>query len=89
MPFIKKRDTRGFQSSVDARKIFIGREGELLFFVQNILSPEEHTYNILSIFGQGGVGKTTLLDRYRDETRAPEFKDYCLVARVDELLNDN
>jgi tetratricopeptide (TPR) repeat protein len=84
MPFVKKNDSQGSQPPTDARKIFIGREGELLFFVQNILKPEEPTHNIISIWGQGGVGKSTLLERIIAETHAPEFKDYCLTAMVDE-----
>jgi len=84
MPFVKKTDSQVSRPPTDVRKIFIGREGELLFFRQNILKPEDPTHNIISISGQGGVGKSTLLARYIDETHAPEFKDYCLIALVDE-----
>lgn len=76
MPFIKQ--------PTDARKIFIGRTSELLFFKQNILKPEEPTHNILSISGQGGVGKSTLLAQLIAEAHSTEFKDYCLTAIVDE-----
>ena len=54
MPFVRKTDSHGSQSPTDTRKLFIGRTGELLFFVQNILKPEEPTHNIISIWGQGG-----------------------------------
>ncbi len=64
MPFIRKTDSQGAQPPGDARTLFIGRMGELLFFVQNILKPEEPTHNIISISGQGGVGKSTLLTRF-------------------------
>ncbi len=84
MPFVRKTDSQGSQPPTDGRKIFIGRTGELLFFVQNILKPEEPTHNIISIWGQGGVGKSTLLSRFIDEARSAEFKDYCLTAIVDE-----
>jgi len=84
MPFIKKADLHGLTPPIDARKIFIGRTGELLFFTQNILKPEEPTHNIISISGQGGVGKSTLLARLIDEAHSPTFKDYCLTAIVDE-----
>ena len=84
MPFIKQADSHGSKPPTDARKIFIGRKGELLFFKQNILKPEEPTHNILSISGQGGVGKSTLLARFIDEAHTAEFKDYCLTAIVDE-----
>ena len=85
MPFVRKTNPEGSQTPTDTRKLFIGRTGELLFFVQNILKPEEPTHNIISIWGQGGVGKSTLLTRFIDEAHSAEFKDYCLTATVDEL----
>src|SRR5207248_1355307 len=85
MPFVRKTDSQGFQLPTDTRKLFIGRTGELLFFIQNILKPEEPTHNIISIWGQGGVGKSTLLARFIDEAHSAEFKDYCLTATVDEI----
>src|SRR5258708_3292341 len=84
MPFVKKNDSQGSQPPTDARNIFIGRTGELHFFVQNILTPEDPTHNIISISGQGGVGKSTLLARFIDEAHSTNFKDYCLTAIVDE-----
>src|SRR5690349_14764073 len=85
MPFVRKTNPEGSQTPTDTRKLFIGRTGELLFFVQNILKPEEPTHNIISIWGQGGVGKSTLLARFIDEANSADFKDYCLTATVDEL----
>ncbi len=84
MPFVRKTDSEGSQPPTDARKLFIGRTGELLFFVQNILKPVEPTLNIISISGQGGVGKSTLLTRFIEEAHAADFKDYCLTGMVDE-----
>src|SRR5947209_2352523 len=84
MPFVRKTDSQGSQPPTDTRKLFIGRTGELLFFVQNILKPTDPTHNIISISGQGGVGKSTLLARFIDEAHSPTFKDYCLTALVDE-----
>jgi tetratricopeptide (TPR) repeat protein len=85
MPFVRKTGSQGAQPPTDTRKLFIGRKGELLFFVQNILKPEDPTHNIISIWGQGGVGKSTLLSRFIDEAHSANFKDYCLTATVDEL----
>jgi tetratricopeptide (TPR) repeat protein len=84
MPFIKKNDAQAVQPPTDARTLFIGRMGELLFFVQNILKPEVPTHNIISISGQGGVGKSTLLTRMIAEAHGPNFKDFCQTALVDE-----
>jgi tetratricopeptide (TPR) repeat protein len=82
MPFVKRNALSSSQRAT--HDLFVGRTGELLFFIQNILKPEEPTHNILSISGQGGVGKSTLLARFRDETQTADFKDYCLTALVDE-----
>jgi tetratricopeptide (TPR) repeat protein len=86
MPFVKKQDARShaYQPVSDARRIFIGRKNELQFFTQHILLPEDPEYNIISIHGDGGVGKSTLLARLIDEICTPEYKDYCLSALVDE-----
>lgn len=81
MPFIKRNST---QVPHDMQKLFIGREGELLFFTQNILAVEEPLHNIISISGQGGVGKSTLLTRLIAEIHTDAFKEYCLTAIVDE-----
>src|SRR5437667_7165544 len=84
MPFIKKNIGQGSLALTSARPIFIGRAKELLFFVQAILKPEEPLHNILSIWGQGGVGKTTLLHQFKHQVEMPGFKEYCLTALVDE-----
>ncbi len=84
MPFIKKNTGQGTPPFTPARSIFIGRTTELLFFVQHILKPEEPTHNILSIWGQAGVGKTTLLLQFISQARTADFKAYCLAAMVDE-----
>ena len=83
MPF-KKTDAKNSQASTSVRKIFVGRTYELFFFTQHILKPEDPSYNIFFISGNGGVGKTTLLARFIDEIHTASFKDYCLAALVDE-----
>ena len=80
MSFVRKSDSQGSQPPTDTRKLFIGRTGELLFFVQNILKPEEPSHNIISIWGQSGVGKSTLLARFIDEAHSADYKDYCLTG---------
>ncbi len=84
MPFIKKNDARGSAQANDAQKIFIGRSHELRIFLEHVLQPEDPLYNIISIYGDGGVGKSTLLNRYNEEANAPGYKEYCLTAFVDE-----
>jgi hypothetical protein len=84
MPFIKKTDTKDAQHIIDVRKIFIGRSTELQFFKECILKPEDPMYNIVSIDGQGGVGKSTLLLRFIEDAHATEFKDYCLTSLINE-----
>ena len=84
MPFIKRANLKHPHSVTDTRKIFVGRMNELQFFIENILDPEEPTHNIVSIFGQGGVGKSTLLARVIEELYDSKYKEYCLSALVDE-----
>jgi hypothetical protein len=79
MPFKKpdgKASTEDSQSSTKARKIFIGRDQELDFFVEKILKPDVPAHNIISISGEGGIGKTELLHQFRDKARSLEFKEY-------------
>jgi ABC-type lipoprotein export system ATPase subunit len=70
MPFVKKSDSQGFRLSNDISNIFVGRSNELHFFRQHILKPEVPSHNILSISGQGGVGKSTLLKRLITEAES-------------------
>jgi tetratricopeptide (TPR) repeat protein len=84
MPFVKRKDAKGSQPPADARKIFVGRTNELHFFIEHVLRPEEPSYNIISIAGHGGVGKSTLLAKFIEDVHTPEFKEYCLAALVDE-----
>jgi Cdc6-like AAA superfamily ATPase len=85
MPFKKTNaDSKDARSLAEARKVLIGRTSELLFFIQHVLEPEDPTYHIISISGQGGVGKSTLLNHFIDETHGVNFKDYCLAAHVNE-----
>src|SRR5258708_7062577 len=80
MPFIKKNHAQEVQPSSS----FVGRTSEIFFFVHHILQPETPTHNILSISGQGGIGKSTLLGRFIAQAHEAPFKDYCLTATVDE-----
>ena len=83
MPFKKQHLGRSPYSG-ETKGIFIARANELLFFIHDILEPEEPTHNIIAISGQGGVGKSTLVNRFMEEACTTNFKEYCLVARVDE-----
>lgn len=84
MPFVRKSDSKQTLQIANVRKIFVGRTDEIHFLLEHILEPEEPTYNIVSISGNGGVGKTTLIKRLIDEVQSPKFKDCCLVGLVDE-----
>jgi tetratricopeptide (TPR) repeat protein len=83
MPF-KKTSSKNLQAPIVANTTFIGRTEELHFFVEHILRPEEPAHNIISISGQGGVGKSTLLKRFIDEIQNTHFGGYCSAAIVDE-----
>ena len=83
MPF-KRNLSRNIANYTSTKKLFIGRNSEQHFFVEHILKPEEPSHNVISISGQGGVGKSTLLTHFIEKTCTPAFYDYCLTAIVDE-----
>ncbi|HEY1351716.1 MAG TPA: tetratricopeptide repeat protein [Ktedonobacteraceae bacterium] len=62
---------------------FVGREQELDLFRKEMSLPRPHSL-IFYITGQGGVGKSTLLGRYRAFAEAAGF----LLADTDELQRD-
>lgn len=62
----------------------IVRSRELASFVQAILVPEHMSYTIVWVSGIGGIGKSVLLEQFREKTCETGFKDYCLMALVDE-----
>ncbi|MFL5665066.1 MAG: hypothetical protein ACJ8BW_27515 [Ktedonobacteraceae bacterium] len=80
MPFSKQ----AFQPQVETRSSMIGRMNEQYFFTEHVLRPVEPLYNLISVWGAAGVGKSTLLTRFRDTAHSTEFKDVCLSALVDE-----
>ncbi len=84
MPFVKKNIPKGSLPPDDSRKLFVGRANELYFFIEHILKPDDPAYNIISIYGDGGVGKSTLVNRYIEMVNSSTFQDYCLAAIVDE-----
>src|ERR687888_2128446 len=62
---------------------FIGREQELDFFQKQIaLTPPR--YLVFYITGQGGVGKSTLLNRYQEMAKERGF----LILDADEQQHD-
>jgi tetratricopeptide (TPR) repeat protein/V8-like Glu-specific endopeptidase len=82
MPFIDPPDSS--QVPIDGRKIFIGRRDELKFFEEKILVPERPAHNIISISGDTGVGKSTLVEQFIERALTPGFREYCIVLRVGE-----
>lgn len=69
----------------------IGRTAEQDFFTEHILRPggrdqSAPTHNLISLWGEAGVGKSTLLARFRDTACSIEFRDACLTALVDAWL---
>jgi len=75
---------QAFQPQVETRSSMIGRMNEQYFFTEHVLRPVEPLYNFISVWGAAGVGKSTLLTRFRDTAHSTEFKDVCLSALVDE-----
>lgn len=79
MSFIEQ----ALRPQIEASNIFIGRTNELRFFVQHILKPKHPAYNIVSVWGIAGVGKSTLLSRFRDEAYVTGSKHSRVTALVD------
>ncbi len=79
MTFIKQT----LRPQIEASNIFIGRTDELSFFVQHILKTKHPAYNIVSISGNTGVGKSTLLAKFREKASTVRFKNSCITALVD------
>jgi hypothetical protein len=80
MPFIEQI----YRPQIETGSTIVGRTNEQYFFTEHVLRPVEATYNLISVWGEAGVGKSTLLTRSRDIARSTEFKDVCLTALVDE-----
>ncbi|MDQ2887563.1 MAG: tetratricopeptide repeat protein [Chloroflexota bacterium] len=83
MPFVKQTALTIRRSRSEVRDRFIGRASELRMSREHLLTPEDPAYNVLSVWGPAGVGKTTLLARLRDEARTVDCNDSCLTALVD------
>ncbi|NWJ94475.1 MAG: tetratricopeptide repeat protein [Chloroflexi bacterium] len=75
-----------FQATQNQFKSHFGRTSELSFFREYFLHLEAPAFNIISISGQGGVGKSTLLNWFIEEAKAHAEKsgNQCLIALVDE-----
>ena len=79
----KKIDAQSSKLENVTQKI-IGRDNELNFFIQHILKPDEPSSNIIPISGNKGVGKTTLLKGFVEETCNSSFIGYCIPTLVDQ-----
>ncbi|MGE5378568.1 MAG: AAA family ATPase, partial [Bacteroidota bacterium] len=66
---------------------FVGRDGELAVF-ESALRAENLPFNILHIFGPGGVGKTTLLQEYTLVSERSGARPIYLDARNIDLSPD-
>jgi len=84
MPFINKNALASPEPNNIGRGIFVGREAERAFFLNNILRATNISHNIVAISGNGGVGKSTLLQKYILDAGIAEFKDYCVTTFVNE-----
>ena len=62
----KRRRSFGKKLEKTRKKVFVGREAVIKKFHDNLkLDPYNNNYfNIFNIYGQGGVGKTTLVNKY-------------------------
>jgi tetratricopeptide (TPR) repeat protein len=79
-----------FQDMHHARQkeTFVGREGESFEFRENLLAPADDPGRspILSIFGQGGMGKSTFLKHCREIAKAAGTQTGLTDESDDDLL---
>ncbi|WP_425422019.1 tetratricopeptide repeat protein [Phaeodactylibacter xiamenensis] len=82
----RKRLTLKDKQKKKQQTSFVGRTEQLTAFQENLnLSAESDAFiNIFNIYGQGGVGKTTLLRKYEDSCGRKDV----LTAYTDEGVKD-
>ena len=61
MPFVRKTNPEGSQAPTDTRKLFVGRTGELLFFVHMLAFGPDLEVPV-SLAGPGGLWHNTSAD---------------------------
>ena len=71
---------------MESEHIFVGRAKELHLFVQHIVHAQEPLYRVISIWGEPGVGTSTLLRRFYDEARLATGTYHLFTAFVDEYI---
>ncbi|HET9919585.1 MAG TPA: tetratricopeptide repeat protein [Ktedonobacteraceae bacterium] len=69
-----------------AGSLFLGRKQELDLFVQHIVKSQEPLFQVVSLWGEPGVGTSTLLRRFRDEAHLATGTTRVFTALVDERL---
>src|SRR6266487_344971 len=69
-------DTLGAKVDAAVRRAFVGRRGELARLLDLMRKPAQLP-RIVQLHGPAGIGKTTLLQMWRDECRR---RDVCQVA---------
>ncbi|MBF2026876.1 MAG: ATP-binding protein [Oscillatoriales cyanobacterium C42_A2020_001] len=70
------KKSKSLQEIVKQRQqtTFVGREPQIALFWQNLeRSPEFRDYFIFNVWGQGGVGKSTLLRQFRKIADEAQF----------------
>jgi hypothetical protein len=61
---------------------FVGRGGQLAVFRENFGRPPGERAYIFNVYGEGGVGKSTLLEQWRQITRAAGAAEALVDERV-------
>ena len=86
-------DTPSFQDLLInfADEVFVGRSEQLSLF-EDALKASQPSFLILNISGQGGVGKSTLLERYHGISKSNDVayaivnEDYLTIPRILETF---
>lgn len=81
----KRRRSFGKKKQQSQKQIFVGRAKQIELFRQNLqLGPDSDAFqNIFNVYGQGGVGKTTLLQHFKEITK--KQKAHCLLLDMEDI----
>jgi hypothetical protein len=88
MPSVPDASYAPLPPLVGAGPLFLGRVQELHLFVQHIVKPQEPLFQVISLWGEPGIGTSTLLRRFRDEARLAAGTHRAFTALVDERLTN-
>lgn len=78
-----KKTTWAQKKEINLERLFVGREDVVNTFVNDFLS-ESPEYMVISVVGEGGVGKSTLLKRFEAKAESPDYKAFVAICNSNQ-----